>query len=94
MNEQDDMPRADGLAPDDPPFREYFSTQPDKTVEQLMEQRRAFESRPVHVPEPSINSEQSDVVNMHDAADVISTILKIAKGGKYVNVDKLIEALR
>ena len=102
MNEQDDIPRLDGLRSDDPPFRSNFTEQPMKSDEVMIRQREGLTSWGMDKsgPLPDIKPEQlipkadgSEIV-MTDNNDVIALIRKTAAGGQYVQVDKLIEALK
>lgn len=106
MNEQDDIPRLDGLRPDDPPFRSYFGTQPDKSPEQLWAQRQehkpvsGYQSIPEFTeaqltpkPEDKPIPKATETI-MHDQDDIVAKIKELAGHDKYIRVDKLLEALK
>lgn len=99
MREQDDIPRLDGLRHDDPPFRSNFTEQPMKSEDVLVRQRREYpppvrDEVPAIQPEQLIPKDYAEETVMNDTQDVIALINKVAAGGQYVKVDKLIEALK
>lgn len=97
------------LRDDDPPFREFFSSQPDYVPSEAIKnmkpkvRTRHVDLRPkrqktvVNAPiveELPPKVPIDDDMDMITVADVVSMVLEISKGQSYVKVDKLLEKLR